>query len=311
MRKADEGVAPVVAVALLIGLVAVAGAIIGLTMFAALEDAAGTPPDVRFQVSADGQSLYHAGGDALPLKNLVFYDTSTKKNVTAQLIKNGKSAVETSLEEAVWETGDKIQFVDGMLLSVLSIVGLDSRNRPALLYLGADAVALPVGDMVPDEWKEGSGGGDTPKPVPTPTYPDYNTGVQLDKKDQITFVMNNKKYDLLTDDRHVNTSNHQVPLPETVTSGPQVLVVSQDGNSDLNVTVTIYDPYSNNPNDPSKAMTVFGPKSVTADHQKKDGIPIVINIPLKKGYVCHVTIINTHNGSNPEVLYDTAVITFT
>ena len=40
MRKADEGVAPVVAVALLIGLVAVAGAIIGLSMFAALEDAA-------------------------------------------------------------------------------------------------------------------------------------------------------------------------------------------------------------------------------------------------------------------------------
>lgn len=39
MMKADDGVSPVVAVALLIGLVAVAGAIIGLTMFAALEDA--------------------------------------------------------------------------------------------------------------------------------------------------------------------------------------------------------------------------------------------------------------------------------
>ena len=157
MMKADDGVAPVVAVALLIGLVAVAGAIIGLTMFAALEDATGTLPDVRFQVSADGKSLYHAGGDALPLKNLVFYNTTSKKNVSVQLMKSGSAEAETSLDGEVWETGDRISF-DENILKVLSIVGLDCRNRPALLYLGADAVVLPVGDMVPDEWGEQSGG---------------------------------------------------------------------------------------------------------------------------------------------------------
>ena len=167
MRKADEGVAPVVAVALLIGLVAVAGAIIGLSMFAALEDAAGTPPDVRFQVSADGKSLYHAGGDALPLKNLVFYDTSTKDEAhDVSLIKSGSTKAETSLDGEVWETGDRISF--GGALDVLSIVGLDSRNRPALLYLGADAVVLPVGDMVPDEWTAVPPKPIGPTPVPTP-----------------------------------------------------------------------------------------------------------------------------------------------
>lgn len=150
--KADDGVAPVVAIAVLIGLVAVAGALIGLTMFAAMEDAAGTLPDVRFQVSADGKSLYHAGGDALPLKNLVFYNTALKDEAKIFLMKSGSEEKITPDEGDVWETGDRI-LVDGPL-AVLSIVGLDSRNHPALLYLGADADAavLPVGDMVPDEW---------------------------------------------------------------------------------------------------------------------------------------------------------------
>lgn len=76
--RSDGSVSPVVTVALLIGLVAVAGAIIGRTMFAVLEDAAGTLLDVRFQVSADGKSLYHAGGDALPLRDLTSYDTLVK-----------------------------------------------------------------------------------------------------------------------------------------------------------------------------------------------------------------------------------------
>ncbi|HJJ96871.1 MAG TPA: hypothetical protein O0X38_04445 [Methanocorpusculum sp.] len=68
----DDGVTPVIPVAVLIGMVAVAGFLIGLAMFAALGDASGTLPDVRFQASADGKSLYHAGGDALPLQSLVF-----------------------------------------------------------------------------------------------------------------------------------------------------------------------------------------------------------------------------------------------
>lgn len=45
-------------------------------------------------------------------------------------------------------------------MSMLSVVGLDSRNVPVMLWMGANAVALPVGDMVPDEWK------DVPIPVP-------------------------------------------------------------------------------------------------------------------------------------------------
>ncbi|MCQ2356494.1 MAG: hypothetical protein MJ014_05705, partial [Methanocorpusculum sp.] len=60
---------------MLIGMVAAAGFLIGLAMFAGVGGCIGeTLPDVRFQASADGISLYHAGGDALPLKNLVFYD---------------------------------------------------------------------------------------------------------------------------------------------------------------------------------------------------------------------------------------------
>lgn len=58
----DGGVTPVVVVVMLISMVAVAGVIIGLTMFMALEDTSGTLSDVWFQASADEVSLYHAGG---------------------------------------------------------------------------------------------------------------------------------------------------------------------------------------------------------------------------------------------------------
>ncbi len=160
----DDGVAPVIAVAVLIGMVVVAGAIIGFAMFAAMEDAAGTLPDVRFQASADGVSLYHAGGDALPLKSLVFYNTETKENVSVQLTKCGSDKPAPLTEWAVWETGDKIQFGEGVL-GVLSIVGLDSRNRPALLWMGSRAMTLPVGDMVPDVWMMG-GNSDIPDSKP-------------------------------------------------------------------------------------------------------------------------------------------------
>ncbi|MDU9376120.1 hypothetical protein McpSp1_07100 [Methanocorpusculaceae archaeon Sp1] len=154
----DDGVSPVVAVALLIGLVVTAGAVIGLVMLSTLEDASGTMPDVRFQTSVDGKSLYHAGGDALPLRNLVFYDTAARENMSVQLVKGGNTYA-GSLDDKIWETGDKIQVPNGKL-SVLSIVGLDSKNYPALLYMGANAAVLPIGDMVPDEWKEQQGGGE-------------------------------------------------------------------------------------------------------------------------------------------------------
>ncbi|MDU9376106.1 hypothetical protein McpSp1_06960 [Methanocorpusculaceae archaeon Sp1] len=163
--RTDNGISPVIAVVVLIGLVVIASAIIGLTMLATMENVSGTPPDVRFQVSADGVSLYHAGGDALPLRNLIFYDTSTKKRVNVTLIKGG-GAIATSGNtgdnsfDSVWETGDKIRIISGKL-SELSIVGPDSRNHPALLYMGANAMVLPIGDMVPDEWIE------TVVPVPT------------------------------------------------------------------------------------------------------------------------------------------------
>lgn len=284
MRKADEGVAPVVAVALLIGLVAVAGAIIGLSMFAALEEASGALPDVRFQVSADGKSLYHAGGDALPLKNLVFYDTSTKKNVTAQLIKNGKSAVETSLEEAVWETGDRISF-DGAL-GVLSIVGLDSRNRPALLYLGADAVVLSVGDMVPDEWTAVPPKPIGPTPVPTPSGGD-TLGAQdvFNPNDKLSFgnieLISNKK---------LNKNPVNYPLSEGDTK-INVVFDSQNSNKNQKMYVVVYDQQNNvvgqgNPN----------PVDIFTNNEGTSIIPTDI---LKKGYVCNVTIeiLDKNNGN--------------
>ncbi|MDR0980990.1 MAG: type IV pilin N-terminal domain-containing protein [Methanocalculaceae archaeon] len=159
MSAGDDGVTPAIAVVMLIGLVAVAGAVIGLAMFAAVEDTSGTMPDVRFQVSADGKSLYHAGGDVLPLKSLVFYNTVTKENVPVHLVKGGSTKAATPTEWDVWETGDKILFGEEMF-NALSIVGLDSRGHPVLLWMGSNAAVLPVGDMVPDEWGDISGGGE-------------------------------------------------------------------------------------------------------------------------------------------------------
>lgn len=57
----------------------------------------------------------------------------------------------------MWETRDKIQFAE---LEGLSIVGLDSRGNPALLWRGMNAMVLPVGDMVPDIWEKIPGGGE-------------------------------------------------------------------------------------------------------------------------------------------------------
>lgn len=165
--KADEGVAPVVAVALLIGLVAVAGAIIGLTMFAAMEEASGTPPDVRFQTSANDSLLYHAGGEVLYKKELVFYDTSkgsekNTANISDRVRINGKT------DWTTWSTGQAIETPLGTNVSMLSVVGLDSRNVPVMLWMGANAAALPIGDMVPDEWGEVAPKPIGPTPVPTP-----------------------------------------------------------------------------------------------------------------------------------------------
>jgi len=151
MSAGDDGVTPVIAVAMLIGMVTVAGIIIGLAMFAALGDASGTLPDVRFQASADGVSLYHAGGDALPLKSLVFYDREMMPIPDFNLIKGGSTEAVSPEEQDVWETGDRIQFDE---LEGLSIVGLDSRGNPALLWRGVNAMVLPVGDMVPDVWED-------------------------------------------------------------------------------------------------------------------------------------------------------------
>ncbi len=157
MYVPDDGVTPVIAVAVLIGMVAVAGFLIGLAMFAALGDASRTLPDVRFQASADGKSLYHAGGDALPLQSLVFYDREMMSISNFTLIKGGSTEAVSPEEQDVWETGDRLQFDE---LEGLSIVGLDSRGNPALLWRGVNAMVLPVGDMVPDVWEEIPGGGE-------------------------------------------------------------------------------------------------------------------------------------------------------
>lgn len=156
MYVPDDGVTPVIAVAVLIGMVAIAGFLIGLAMFfAALGNASGTLPDVRFQASADGKSLYHAGGDALPLESLVFYDREMMPVPDFTLIKGGSTDAASPEEQDVWETGDRIHFDE---LEGLSIVGLDSRGNPALLWRGVNAMMLPVGDMVPDVWEEIPGG---------------------------------------------------------------------------------------------------------------------------------------------------------
>ena len=293
--KADEGVAPVVAIALLIGLVAIAGALIGLSMFAALESAAGTPPDVRFQVSADGQSLYHAGGDVLPLKNLVFYDTAKKENVEGMLIKSGSSTGSSPAETDVWATGDKIQFGEG-ILNVLSIVGLDSRNRPALLYMGAKAMVLPVGDMVPDEWDR-----DTPGPIgviPTPPIP-INPGDEIFQKNNEMLTFGGES---LLEEPNGGHAKLKTNLSYSVTNENLSLgVYFYKGNNDrdkFNITVTVYDPntgivYSN-------SMEITGKEFETI---------IIPADKIKKGYVCHVTVEASKSG---ELFYrDTAVITLT
>ncbi|MCZ0860976.1 type IV pilin N-terminal domain-containing protein [Methanocorpusculum sp. MG] len=300
--KADEGVAPVVAIALLIGLVAIAGALIGLSMFAALESAAGTPPDVRFQVSADGQSLYHAGGDVLPLKNLVFYDTAKKENVEVRLIKSGSSTGSSPAETDVWATGDKIQF-DAGILNVLSIVGLDSRNRPSLLYMGAKAMVLPVGDMVPDEWIV-----TPPKPsaVPTvvPTPPPTVIGENIENifhpnHAEFTFGSGDAMINLVEKIRKQNLYQ-DYPLPE---GGTPVEFMAHWANYEwTKITVTVY----NN----ETGGTVYTDQKLV-EKKEMDTITIPHN-DLKKGYVCYVTIeIWKDKERTKMVARQTVVITFT
>lgn len=177
MPAGDDGVTPVIAVVLMIGLIAVAGAVIGLVMFAALDDASGTLPDVRFQASADGVSLYHAGGDVLPLKSLVFYDGEMNPVPSVQLIKGGSTDAVSPAEGDVWETGDKMRFDEGVLTS-LSIIGQDSRGNPALLWRGVNAMVLPIGDMVPDEWITG-GNSDMPDSKPKYTLNNLQSWKEL------------------------------------------------------------------------------------------------------------------------------------
>lgn len=76
--------------------------------------------------------------------------------------------------KGIWKTGELLTFVGDNVnvLKTLSIVGLDSRNHPAVLRMDADAVVLPIGDMVPDERAWTPTTTQTPfKPVaiPTPT----------------------------------------------------------------------------------------------------------------------------------------------
>ncbi|MDE2518821.1 MAG: type IV pilin N-terminal domain-containing protein [Methanocorpusculum sp.] len=290
--KADEGVAPVVAIALLIGLVAIAGALIGLSMFAALENAAGTPPDVRFQVSADGQSLYHAGGDVLPLKNLVFYDTAKKENVEGMLIKSGSSTGSSPAETDVWATGDKIQFGEG-ILNVLSIVGLDSRNRPALLYMGAKAMVLPVGDMVPDEWDR-----DTPGPIgviPTPTPVGTGDKIFQQQNEHLTFG----NVSLLKEPEQGHKQLiRELSYPVTDES-PNIEVFFESGNSNhkFHIIVTVYDRDTGN--------SVFSDKMNIEHNSSTITIPVD---KIKKGYVCHVTV-EAYDNSERLTYRDTAVIT--
>jgi hypothetical protein len=232
--KADDGVAPVVAVALLIGLVAVAGAVIGLTMFAALEDAAGTLPDVRFQTSADGRSLYHAGGDVLPLKNLAFYDTSKKEKVTIQLVKSGNTEPENSLDGELWETGDKLQFAED-ILKVLSIVGLDSRNRPALLYIGTDAVVLPVGDIVPDEWIVAPPEPTGPTPVPTPVPIGSDGRDFFHGQDRFFLQIGGTRHDLLVNFNIIE----KLDIP-SINGNTQVIFISQNANNIYRFSIRLF-----------------------------------------------------------------------
>lgn len=155
MMRSDEGIAPVIAIVLLLSMVVAAGVIVGLSMFSALESAAGTAPDVRFSSSADNLSVYHAGGEVLYKKDLVFYDTDKKTSIPADSIKLFTADGSSSTTWTEWATGDRLEIGNAAQLSVLSIVGLDSRSRPALLYMGSAARVLPLGSMVPDEWLGG------------------------------------------------------------------------------------------------------------------------------------------------------------
>lgn len=300
--QADAGVSPVVAVVLLMGLVAIAGAIIGLSMVAALEDAAGTLPDVRFQASADNQSLYHAGGDALPLGSLVFYNTATRQSLSSvQLTKNGQNtAEETSLAGEVWETGDKITF-GADVLKALSIVGLDSRNHPALLYRGVDAAVLPIGDMVPDAWKE-----TTPTPVPTPDVPGVvPTPVPINSEES-PFHANQESF-TFGDESLLEGGKGKVPLKESLTytakgNTPVTFVMSNNDMKKIKFFVTVYN---------ERGEVIFSDEREVV----KKNQPVAIEIKseyLKPGYVCHVTVesYKKEEDQNPEYR-DTVVITFT
>lgn len=294
--QADAGVSPVVAVVLLMGLVAVAGAIIGLSMVAALEDAAGTLPDVRFQASADNQSLYHAGGDALPLKNLVFYDTSTRESPqSVQLTKNGQTEAKTSLEGEVWETGDKITF-GANVLKALSIVGLDSRNHPALLYRGVDAAVLPIGDMVPDAWKETTPTPIGPTPVPTPEVVPTPSGEDttenkndFNPNDKLLFGTMN-----LIQDKILNKNPSSPYQIEEGVTQIRVEFDSQNSNKNQKMYVVVYDQQNNivGQGDPN-------PVDIALNADGTSNIPTEI---LKKGYHCKVTI-EIYNKNTNELEY--------
>lgn len=295
--SSDDGVSPVVAVALLIGLVAVAGAIIGLTMFAALEDAAGTPPDVRFQVSADGKSLYHAGGDALPLKNLIFYDTSvTDKelaNITGSLTKK-------SGDKGIWRTGELLTFAEDNVLKTLSIVGLDSRNRPAVLWMGADAVVLPVGDMVPDEWTWIPTTMQTPfKPVVIPTpIPTGEEGIFHNNQDVFLFgdVPLIESTGQGQSAKLISTLSYPQPSQETK-------VVFDMHNNDYKLTkfnVTVYN---------SDGTKIFTTPWKEVKHKMSGSIEIEAD-NLKTGYICHVTV-EVYKEENKRSYCRTTVITIT
>ena len=292
--QADAGVSPVVAVVLLMGLVAVAGAIIGLSMVAALEDAAGTLPDVRFQASADNQSLYHAGGDALPLGSLVFYNTATRQSLSSvQLTKNGQTEAKTSLEGEVWETGDKITF-GADVLKALSIVGLDSRNHPALLYRGVDAAVLPIGDMVPDAWKEQSGEeGDEPQ-LPDYPYPDKEptetTWEKLIQSNNQNQGVQFGDLQLFDDGKLKNTANYSLSSHTSVTI--RAFIDPADTNTNhgypyTNITMTIY----SHENDGRYTYIT----TITQSQDKSNSqltITLEENIvkELKEGDLCYVTV---------------------
>ena len=153
------------------------------------------------------------------------------------MAKSGSNAKIDS-EGQVWETGDKISFNDGVL-SVLSIVGLDSRNHPALLYMGTSAAVLPVGDMVPDEWtEEGETTPDNPVVIPTPEPIGNADTVFHTNQDELKFgnenllVENNNKVQL--------SSTINYPKPD---KGTKVTFTMKNNDNKLTMfKVTVYKP---------------------------------------------------------------------